>query len=162
MGSVPQADWICLYKQLLRSASQFPQYNYREFFKRRIRDHFTAAVKNNDISKAEFHAQKLVKSFDDGKNSCIGICPFPEVSRTVASNSANCVENLFARNSGPCPQCGKILWKKGFWEQIFDDPVVEKENHIRKKLGKQPYLDLQFETSGFSNVARLQQLFGTN
>lgn len=48
----------------------------------------------------------------------------------------NCVENLFARNSGPCPQCGKILWKKGFWEQIFDDPVVEKENHIRKKLGK--------------------------
>uniref|UniRef100_A0AAF5PXF4 Complex 1 LYR protein domain-containing protein n=1 Tax=Wuchereria bancrofti TaxID=6293 RepID=A0AAF5PXF4_WUCBA len=57
MGSVPQADWICLYKQLLRSASQFPQYNYREFFKRRIRDHFTAAVKNNDISKAEFHAK---------------------------------------------------------------------------------------------------------
>ncbi|CAG9537661.1 unnamed protein product [Cercopithifilaria johnstoni] len=48
----------------------------------------------------------------------------------------NCVENLFARNSGPCPQCGKILWKKGFWEQIFDDPMVEKENHIRKKLKK--------------------------
>ncbi|VDK71440.1 unnamed protein product [Litomosoides sigmodontis] len=48
----------------------------------------------------------------------------------------NCVENLFARNSGPCPQCGKILWKKGFWEQIFDDPMVEKENHIRKKLRK--------------------------
>lgn len=48
----------------------------------------------------------------------------------------NCVENLFARNSGPCPQCGKVLWKKGFWEQIFDDPVVEKENHIRKKLKK--------------------------
>ncbi|VDK27839.1 unnamed protein product [Gongylonema pulchrum] len=48
----------------------------------------------------------------------------------------NCVENLFARNSGPCPQCGKILWKKGFWVQIFDDPMVEKENHIRKKLKK--------------------------
>ncbi|KAM3719233.1 CDK-activating kinase [Dirofilaria immitis] len=48
----------------------------------------------------------------------------------------NCVENLFARNSGPCPQCGKILWRKGFWEQIFDDPMVEKENYIRKKLGK--------------------------
>ncbi|KAK6104160.1 Complex1_LYR-like family protein [Brugia pahangi] len=57
MGSVPQADWICLYKQLLRSASQFPQYNYREFFKRRIRDHFTVAVKNNNISKAEFYTK---------------------------------------------------------------------------------------------------------
>ncbi|KAL3994637.1 Complex1_LYR-like family protein [Acanthocheilonema viteae] len=57
MGSIPQTDWICLYKQLLRSASQFPQYNYREFFKRRIRDHFKAAVKNNDISETEFHVK---------------------------------------------------------------------------------------------------------
>lgn len=48
----------------------------------------------------------------------------------------NCVENLFARNSGPCPQCGKTLYKKGFWEQIFDDPLIEKENHVRKKLKK--------------------------
>lgn len=48
----------------------------------------------------------------------------------------NCVENLFARNSGPCPQCGKTLWKKGFWEQVFDDPLIEKENHIRKRLKK--------------------------
>ncbi|VDK17458.1 unnamed protein product [Anisakis simplex] len=48
----------------------------------------------------------------------------------------NCVESLFARNSGPCPQCGKILWKKGFWEQIFDDPVIEKENSIRRRLKK--------------------------
>lgn len=46
------------------------------------------------------------------------------------------MENLFARNSGPCPQCGKILWKKGFWRQIFDDPMIEKENYIRKKLRK--------------------------
>ncbi|VDM94955.1 unnamed protein product [Thelazia callipaeda] len=48
----------------------------------------------------------------------------------------NCVDNLFARNSGPCPQCGKILWKKGFWPQVFEDPVIEKENYIRKKLKK--------------------------
>ncbi|VDK71441.1 unnamed protein product [Litomosoides sigmodontis] len=57
MGSIPQADWVSLYKQLLRSASQFPQYNYREFFKRRIREHFKAAVKNNDISQVEFHSK---------------------------------------------------------------------------------------------------------
>lgn len=48
----------------------------------------------------------------------------------------NCVENLFARNSGPCPQCGKVLTKKSFWVQLFDDPVIEKENHVRKKLKK--------------------------
>ncbi|VDM45838.1 unnamed protein product [Toxocara canis] len=48
----------------------------------------------------------------------------------------NCVESLFARNSGPCPQCGKILWKKGFWEQIFDNPIIEKENSIRRRLRK--------------------------
>jgi len=48
----------------------------------------------------------------------------------------NCVENLFVRNTGPCPTCGKTLKKNTFWEQIFDDPLVEKENHIRKKLKK--------------------------
>ncbi|VDD91889.1 unnamed protein product [Enterobius vermicularis] len=48
----------------------------------------------------------------------------------------NCVENLFARNSGPCPQCGRTLYKKGFWEQTFDDPIIERENHVRKKLKK--------------------------
>lgn len=48
----------------------------------------------------------------------------------------NCVESLFARNSAPCPQCGKVLWKKGFWEQTFDDPMIEKENAVRKRLKK--------------------------
>lgn len=41
-------------------AFQFPQYYYREFFKRRIREHFKAAVRNNDISEAEFHAVTVV------------------------------------------------------------------------------------------------------
>lgn len=46
------------------------------------------------------------------------------------------MESLFARNSAPCPQCGKVLWKKGFWEQTFDDPMIEKENAVRKRLKK--------------------------
>ncbi|OZC11301.1 hypothetical protein X798_01717 [Onchocerca flexuosa] len=64
MESIPRTGWIHLYKQLQRSASQFPQYNYREFFKRRIRDHFTAAVKNNDISETEFYekCQELLQA----------------------------------------------------------------------------------------------------
>ncbi|VDK67601.1 unnamed protein product [Onchocerca ochengi] len=141
MESIPRTGWIHLYKQLLRSASQFPQYNYREFFKRRIRDHFTAAVKNNNVSQTEFYekCQELLQAI---RRQSTLYQNYP-ISKLVIEEKAgdkksalNCVENLFARNSGPCPQCGKILWKKGFWEQIFDDPMVEKENHIRKKLKK--------------------------
>lgn len=39
---VSRSVWINLYKQLEREAAKFPQYNYREFAKRRIRDHFVA------------------------------------------------------------------------------------------------------------------------
>lgn len=50
----------------------------------------------------------------------------------------NCVENIFARNSNRCPYegCIKVLRKNGFWEQTFDDPLIERENHIRKRLNK--------------------------
>ncbi|KAL3124703.1 hypothetical protein niasHT_001540 [Heterodera trifolii] len=50
----------------------------------------------------------------------------------------NCVENLFARNVAPCPydECGKMLKRSGFWVQQFDDPRVERENFIRKRLAK--------------------------
>jgi len=47
-----------------------------------------------------------------------------------------CVDNLFVRQSAPCPTCGRTLKKSGFWEQTFDDPLVAKEIHIRKKLQK--------------------------
>ena len=50
--------------------------------------------------------------------------------------SSNCVENLFARNSAPCHVCGKTLIKNNFWEQQFDDPMIEKENYHRKRLRK--------------------------
>ncbi|RCN38328.1 CDK-activating kinase assembly factor MAT1 [Ancylostoma caninum] len=48
----------------------------------------------------------------------------------------NCVENLFVRNAGPCHVCGKTLRKNNFWEQVFDDPLIEKETHIRRRLRK--------------------------
>ncbi|KAI6242871.1 Importin N-terminal domain-containing protein [Aphelenchoides fujianensis] len=50
----------------------------------------------------------------------------------------NCVENIFARNSNKCPYegCEKILRKNNFWEQTFDDPFIEKENYIRRKVLK--------------------------
>jgi CDK-activating kinase assembly factor MAT1 len=48
----------------------------------------------------------------------------------------NCVENIFARNSGPCPICNKPLKKNDFWEQKYDNPIIERELFYRKRLSK--------------------------
>jgi hypothetical protein len=50
----------------------------------------------------------------------------------------NCMENLFARNVGPCPykDCGRTLKKSAFWIQEFDDLRVERENFVRKRIVK--------------------------
>jgi len=50
----------------------------------------------------------------------------------------NCVENIFARNANRCPYdgCDRILKKNNFWEQVFDDPFIEKENYIRRRVLK--------------------------
>ncbi|CAJ0564160.1 unnamed protein product, partial [Mesorhabditis spiculigera] len=47
-----------------------------------------------------------------------------------------CVDNLFARNAAPCEICGKMLKRNNFWEQVFEDPMVEKENFIRRRFKK--------------------------
>ncbi|CDW52881.1 Pkinase and MAT1 domain containing protein [Trichuris trichiura] len=48
----------------------------------------------------------------------------------------NCVEVVFARQSGPCPACSRVLRKNTFWVMQFDDPLVEVEVYFRKKLKK--------------------------
>lgn len=48
----------------------------------------------------------------------------------------NCVESLFVRQSGPCPVCGRNLKKSAYWDQIFDDPLIEKQTYFRKRLQK--------------------------
>ncbi|KAI1728653.1 complex 1 protein (LYR family) domain-containing protein [Ditylenchus destructor] len=40
MAVVSRSQWIQLYKDLQRAGLQFPQYNYRHFVRRRIRDYF--------------------------------------------------------------------------------------------------------------------------
>jgi len=51
---------------------------------------------------------------------------------------ANCVENLFVRNTYKCPneKCGRMLMKKNFRDQLFDDPMIEREVFIRRRLSK--------------------------
>ena len=39
-GGVGRSDWLRLYRELLRAAGGFQQYNFRETARRRVRDHF--------------------------------------------------------------------------------------------------------------------------
>uniref|UniRef100_A0A8C4QR86 CDK-activating kinase assembly factor MAT1 n=1 Tax=Eptatretus burgeri TaxID=7764 RepID=A0A8C4QR86_EPTBU len=48
----------------------------------------------------------------------------------------SCVELLFARGAGNCPECETPLRKHAFRFQLFDDPLVDKEVDIRKKVLK--------------------------
>lgn len=48
----------------------------------------------------------------------------------------NCVDNIFALNSGNCHVCQRVLRKNGFREQIYDDPLIDKETFLRRKLRK--------------------------
>ncbi|VDN53646.1 unnamed protein product [Dracunculus medinensis] len=54
MAVIARSAWISLYKDLQRSAAKFPQYNYRRFFRRRIRDHFERALADKNLSEIEF------------------------------------------------------------------------------------------------------------
>lgn len=56
----------------------------------------------------------------------------------------HCVDNLFARNSNRCPYegCGRMLKRNNFWEQLLDNPKIERENFIRKRIDKVFFLIL--------------------
>ena len=46
----------------------------------------------------------------------------------------NCVELLFVRGSGACPQCNIALRRNNFRLQLFEDAFVEKDTDIRKRI----------------------------
>nr|XP_060475709.1 CDK-activating kinase assembly factor MAT1 [Panthera onca] len=48
----------------------------------------------------------------------------------------SCVDLLFMRGAGNCPECGTPLRKSNFRVQLFEDPTVDKEVEIRKKVLK--------------------------
>jgi CDK-activating kinase assembly factor MAT1 len=45
-----------------------------------------------------------------------------------------CVELLFLKGSGSCPECNVPLRRSNFRVQLFEDPAVEKEVDIRKRV----------------------------
>ncbi|CAM9500086.1 CDK-activating kinase assembly factor MAT1 isoform X1 [Lampetra fluviatilis] len=48
----------------------------------------------------------------------------------------SCVEMLFARGAGSCPDCATPLRKSAFRVQLFEDALVDKEVEIRKRVLK--------------------------
>lgn len=46
----------------------------------------------------------------------------------------SCVELLFLKGSGSCPECLVPLRRNNFRVQLFEDPMVEKEVDIRKRI----------------------------
>ncbi|XP_046403763.1 CDK-activating kinase assembly factor MAT1 [Ischnura elegans] len=48
----------------------------------------------------------------------------------------SCVDLLFLKGSGSCPECNVPLRRSNFRVQLFEDPVVEKEVDIRKRILK--------------------------
>ena len=40
---------------------------------------------------------------------------------------SSCVGLLFIRGQAPCPECNQNLKKSAFREQMFDDPLVDRE-----------------------------------
>ncbi|OON19779.1 CDK-activating kinase assembly factor MAT1 [Opisthorchis viverrini] len=51
-----------------------------------------------------------------------------------AARCENCVEVLFVRGSGLCVQCKTPIRKVNFRYQLFEDPLVQKEVELRKKI----------------------------
>ncbi|XP_073206032.1 CDK-activating kinase assembly factor MAT1 isoform X7 [Lepidochelys kempii] len=48
----------------------------------------------------------------------------------------SCVELLFVRGAGNCQECDTPLRKSNFRVQLFEDPAIDKEVEIRKKVLK--------------------------
>ncbi|XP_033736256.1 CDK-activating kinase assembly factor MAT1-like [Pecten maximus] len=48
----------------------------------------------------------------------------------------SCVDLLFIKGSGACPECGTALRRNNFRLQLFEDAYIEKEVEIRKKLSR--------------------------
>ncbi|KAG2457400.1 S38A6 protein, partial [Polypterus senegalus] len=60
----------------------------------------------------------------------------PACSKNLPGRCENCVEMLFVRGSGNCQECDTPLRKSNFRIQLFEDPTIDKEVEIRKKILK--------------------------
>ncbi|TKR95938.1 hypothetical protein L596_010032 [Steinernema carpocapsae] len=78
-SSITRASWVQLYKDLQRAAREFPQYNYREFSKRRVREYF---VESRNVTEEK----ELKKLYKLGKESLATIKRQTAISKSLPSS----------------------------------------------------------------------------
>lgn len=70
----------------------------------------------------------------------------------------SCVNLQYARGQAPCYECGLNLKRSGFRIQLFDDPMVDREVHLRKKVLKIYNRRIQDFSSEFDFNNYLEQI----
>ncbi|KAK6462995.1 CDK-activating kinase assembly factor MAT1-domain-containing protein [Scheffersomyces coipomensis] len=102
---------------------------------------------NKSNSYASRRQSNIVDDFDDRSSD---MCPICKTDKYLSPNMnflinpecyhricESCVDRIFSLGPAPCPyaNCGKILRKNKFKQQIFDNLSIEREIDIRKKVG---------------------------
>uniref|UniRef100_A0A914XCL3 Complex 1 LYR protein domain-containing protein n=1 Tax=Plectus sambesii TaxID=2011161 RepID=A0A914XCL3_9BILA len=62
MATITRLAWLGLYKDLQRASSEFKQFGYREFAKRRVREYF-------ELNRKETDQQKLAALYQKGQET---------------------------------------------------------------------------------------------
>lgn len=85
---------------------------------------------------ARFEVQWLVSVSDHTLPQGALAVALSVVFALFSDRCESCVDLLFVRGAGNCPECGTPLRKSNFRVQLFEDPAVDKEVEIRKKVLK--------------------------
>uniref|UniRef100_A0A0K0FXT2 Complex1_LYR_dom domain-containing protein n=1 Tax=Strongyloides venezuelensis TaxID=75913 RepID=A0A0K0FXT2_STRVS len=64
MSTLKKEIFLKLYKDLIKTSLGFPQYNYRKFFVRRVRDHFEIHKNETDPKKLTVFYQEGIKNLE--------------------------------------------------------------------------------------------------
>ncbi|NP_001350978.1 Complex 1 LYR protein domain-containing protein [Caenorhabditis elegans] len=81
-SAIPKSAWVNLYKQLQKEAEKIPQYNYRSFFQRRIRDHFVANRAVCDVTEQKKLYEEGQKQLESLKRQAI-FCKLYPHNKTI-------------------------------------------------------------------------------
>uniref|UniRef100_A0A0N5A2H7 Complex1_LYR_dom domain-containing protein n=1 Tax=Parastrongyloides trichosuri TaxID=131310 RepID=A0A0N5A2H7_PARTI len=64
MSNLTKGAFLKLYRDLIRTSLDFPQYNYKKFFVRRIRDHFETIKNETDPTKLGTFYQEETRTLE--------------------------------------------------------------------------------------------------
>lgn len=82
-SAITKSAWVNLYKQLQKEADKIPQYNYRAFYQRRIRDHFVANRSVSDVVQQKKLYEEGVQSLESLKRQAVFTRLYPHTKTVV-------------------------------------------------------------------------------